>query len=490
MKKFFSVLLALAGPVWAAAASSLEDVKQRGVLRWGADAEGGAPYVFHDPAAPDRLLGFEVELAEELARRLAVRPQLVQENWDMLVPALKQGAFDVILNGLERTPENHQKLELSRPYFVYHQQIITRADTTQIKSLDDLKGRTVAALSGSVSFRILAARPEINMKIYSGNAQSFQDLKIGRLDAVIVDSPVASHFARNDPELRFGGPPFAPGYYAIGLPLGDAELLGALDKAIGALLANGTLERIYRKYDLWGPEQAGLAQVRLVDAPREGPSSTLAHWQRYLPLLLRASLTTIWLTVAGMGLAMALGLAIALSRLYGPRTLRWIATAYTEVMRGTPLLIQLYFIYYGLAQQLGLRMGEYAAAVLALGLNYAANEAENYRAGINAVARGQWEAATALGMSRWLTLRRIILPQAFRLVVPPVSNDFIAMFKDSSIVSVIAIVELTKEYQIRATDTGDYLGLGVMTAALYFGMSYAASLLMQRFEHRLQHDHR
>jgi polar amino acid transport system substrate-binding protein len=135
-------------------------------------------------------------------------------------------------------------------------------------------------------------------------------------------------------------------------------------------------------------------------------------------------------------------------------------------------------------------MGEYAAAVLALGLNYAANEAENYRAGINAVARGQWEAATALGMSRWLTLRRIILPQAFRLVVPPVSNDFIAMFKDSSIVSVIAIVELTKEYQIRATDTGDYLGLGVMTAALYFGMSYAASLLMQRFEHRLQHDHR
>jgi len=471
-------------------AESWEELKQRGLLRWGADAEGGAPYVYHDPGNPDRLVGFEAELADELAKRLGLEARMAQENWDMLVPALKQGSFDVILNGLERTPENQQKLDLSRPYFVYAQQIVTRAGSTNINGLEDLKGGTVGVLSGSVSHHILGGRPEIHSKIYLGNAETFRDLKIGRLDATIVDSPVATQFARTDPELRLGGPAFAPGFYAIGVRLGETNLLAKINKALAELLDDGTLERIDSKYGLWDTNQLAMRSFQAEAVDRKAQRSALTAWRRYLPLLLRASVTTIWLTVAGMALAMSAGLCIALLRLYGPAPGRWLATAYTEVMRGTPLLIQLYFIYYGLAQQIGLRMSEYTAAVLALGLNYAANEAENYRAGINGVPRGQWEAASALGMSRWLTIRRIVLPQAFRLVVPPISNDFIAMFKDSSIVSVIAIVELTKEYQIRANDTGDYLGLGLMTAGLYFGMSYAASLVMQQFEKRLRYDHR
>ena len=109
---------------------------------------------------------------------------------------------------------------------------------------------------------------------------------------------------------------------------------------------------------------------------------------------------------------------------------------------------------------------------LGLGLNYAASESENYRAGIQAVPRGQTEAALALGMSRWQCLRQIILPQALRVVIPPVTNDFIAMFKDSSIVSVITMVELTKVYGMLAMSTYDYIGLGLMTAGIYFALSY------------------
>jgi polar amino acid transport system substrate-binding protein len=144
---------------------------------------------------------------------------------------------------------------------------------------------------------------------------------------------------------------------------------------------------------------------------------------------------------AGITVCLALlGLVLVLGRLHGPGPMRWLVVAYIEVFRGTPLLLQIYFIYFGLAQQLGIQLSAGLAAVIALGLNYAANEAEHYRAGIQGVPAGQVDAGLALGMSRFLVLRRVVLPQALRLCLPSVTNDFIAMFKDSSIVSVIAPV--------------------------------------------------
>ena len=271
----------------------------------------------------------------------------------------------------------------------------------------------------------------------------------------------------------------------------DAALLAKLDAAIATLVSDGTLERIYTKYGLWTPEQTALRDWKPGDdGPVKEQRSALREWRTYLPMLLRASVTTIWVTCAGMALAASWGLVLALLRLYGPAPARWLAVAYIEVFRGTPLLLQIYFIYFGLSQQFGLKLSAGVAAVVSLGLNYAANEAENYRAGIQAVPKGQTEAALALGMTRGLALRRVILPQALRISLPSVTNDFIAMFKDSSIVSVIALVELTKEYQIRAIDTGDYVGLGLMTAAIYFGISYTASLGARAIERRLNRDSR
>src|SRR5262249_34497711 len=139
--------------------------------------------------------------------------------------------------------------------------------------------------------------------------------------------------------------------------------------------------------------------------------------------------------------------------------------------------------------EIGIRLNAFIAAILGLGLNYSASEAENYRAGIQAIPRGQTEAALALGMNRWKTLRHIVLPQAFRVAIPPVTNDFIAMFKDSSIVSVITMVELTKVYGMLAMSTYDYIGLGLMTAAIYFALSYPASIFAGWLEKKLAYDH-
>jgi polar amino acid transport system substrate-binding protein len=480
-------LLALTAP---AAEDALQAIQQRGLLKWGADAEGGAPYVFPDPQKPERLIGFELDLANALAAQLGVRAELVQNSWDGLVPALERGNFDVILNGLELTPEHQQQIAMSRPYYAYAQQLVVRRETTGIQRLEDLKGRTVGILSASVAQRILEKMGGAELKVYPGNVETFRDLGNQRIEAVLLDLPIALHYAKDRPEFKFAGESFAPGFYSVGVRKSDPSLLAAINQALEKLIASGQLEQIYSKWGLWDDRQKQLATFKMeAAAPDQAAISTLRHWDRYLPLLLQGAVVTVEISVLAMGLAVAAGLVLALARLYGAAPLRWLAIAYIEVIRGTPLLIQLYLIYYGLPN-LGIRLSAFVAAVLGLGLNYAAYEAENYRAGIQAIPRGQLEAAFALGMTRAQALRRIIIPQAFRIIIPPMNNDFIALFKDSSLVSVITMVELTKVYGMLATSTYDYIGLGLMTAAIYFALSYPASIFAERLEKKLRYDHR
>jgi len=176
--------------------------------------------------------------------------------------------------------------------------------------------------------------------------------------------------------------------------------------------------------------------------------------------------------------------------LYGPR---WVGIPlgwYVEVIRGTPLMLQLYAIFFLLPKlliSLGLDWDVPAlvAAITGLALNYSAYEAEIYRAGLQAIPRGQMEAALALGMSRPRAIWRILLPQAFRIVIPPVTNDFIALFKDTSVCSVVTVVELTKQYSISALSTGAIVELAAMTAVLYMLMSYPLSLFARWSERHL-----
>jgi polar amino acid transport system substrate-binding protein len=484
-----AALLIISSPFLVPAADHLAEIRTSGVLRWGADAEGGAPYVFPDPEKPERLIGFECELADALAAKLGVKAQMVQNQWDQLIPALERGNFDIILNGLEITPENRQHIAMSLPYFVYAQQIVTRKDTTGLGRLEDLKGKPVGVLSSSVAQGLIEKRGDVELRIYPGNVESLRDLKAHRIEAVLMDLPIALHYAKPDAELKFSGASFAPGYYGIGVKKEDVTLLAAMNQAVQELAADHTLERIYRKYGVWDDRQAGLKDYHAEAVAERKSISTIREWPKYLPLLLRGAVVTVELSVLGMALAVVTGLVLVLMRLYGVAPARWAAQAYIEVIRGTPLLIQLFLIYYGLPE-IGIRLHPFLAGVMGLGLNYAAAEAENYRAGIQSIPRGQTEAAVALGMSRRQTLRQVVLPQALRVVIPPVTNDFIAMFKDSSIVSVITMVELTKVYGMLAMSTYDYIGLGLMTSGIYFALSYPASLFANYLERKLRYDRR
>lgn len=489
---WFGLLLTflLAGQArFASAADTLEKIRRDGVLLWGTDAEGGGPYVFPNPQNPKETIGFEVELADAIAAKLGVKAQLVQNQWDQLVPALERGNFDIILSGFELDEEHQQRVGMSLPYYVYSQQIITRADSGGPTNLESLKGKTVGVLANTVAQKLVEKLVGDNLKIYPGNVESLRDLKARRIDAAVMDLPIAEFYARPDAELKFSGPSFAPGYYGIGVRKADTALLAALNKVIRELDEDHTLERIYRKYNVWDERQTTLKDYKPEVVTKRKAISTIREWRKYLPLLLRGTLTTVRISLAAMCLAVVAGLVVVLARLYGVAPVRWLAIAFVEIMRGTPLLIQLFMIYYGLPE-IGIKFDPFLAGVIGLGLNYAANEAENYRAGIQAIPGGQTEAAQALGMSRWQCLQHIILPQAFRLVIPPMTNDFIAMFKDSSIVSVITMVELTKVYGMLAMSTYDYIGLGLMTAAIYFALSYPASLFAHYLQRKLSYDRR
>jgi polar amino acid transport system substrate-binding protein len=483
-----SVLLAISVPGCGCdpARGGLAHVKQSGVLRWGADLQGGEPFAYEDPTRPGVITGFEVEIAGALARELGVRAELVQNDWSTLVPSLERGSFDMIMNGLEVTPARRRWIAFTRPYYLFAEQLVARAGDGRVKDLASLRGLRVGTLASSLAWALLEPTAATRVP-YEGVAEPFTDLVQGRIDAVLLDDIIVARYG-DKPGLTVVGE-VAEGMYAIGVRHEHHDLQRALDAALARISRSGELRAILARFALDGPREAaiGAAPMAQLAASGSGAPPLRAQWTlstHQLLLFLQGAAITLAISTAAMLLAIVLGLSLAIARLPSPfrarRVLAWVATAYVELFRGTPVLLQLYLLYYGLADVIAL--DAFSAAILGLGLNYAAYEAEIYRAGIQAVPRGEIEAAYALGMSGALALRRVILPQAVRFSLPGVANDFIALLKDSSLVSVITVVELTKRMTIAAVDGRSWLLPGLLCALLYFGMSYPLS----RFSHRLE----
>ncbi|MGE3243673.1 MAG: ABC transporter permease subunit [Pirellulales bacterium] len=487
-------LLAIVLTLATAAADTLDEIRERGTLRWGGDASGGGPYIYQGP--DNKITGFEFELAQYIAEKLGVRAEFVPWEWEMLPQILDRGTIDVVLNGYEWSAEREQLWSSTVPYYEYKLALLTRESDTSIASWDDLtakpgeKQKRVGVLQGSAAERYLESRygDSIILKKYSELTSVMGLVEDGQLDATVEDLPIYIFYGDDFPGLHRVGELLAPGYYVGYVRKGDESLRQALNAAIESAIADGTLERIYKKYGVWNDDQRELAEV----AKNWPPAATAdeSRWNNighYTLMLLRAAWTTIQLSCLSMPLAILLGLAVAIGRLYGPAWVRIPCETYVELLRGTPLLLQLFVIYYVLPQLVGVSLPEFWAGVLGLAINYSAYEAENYRAGLLAIPRGQMEAALALGMTTRTALRRVIIPQAVRIVIPPVTNDFIALFKDTSVCSMIAVVELTGMYRFLFQSHPQLmLEFGAMTALLYLAMSYPLSLVARRLETRFK----
>jgi polar amino acid transport system substrate-binding protein len=507
-----SVVLGLPG---SSQADKLADARQRGTLRWGADQEGGGPYVYPREEDPNQVTGFEVELANGLAAHLNLRAEFVQGQWDAMPDMLRTGMVDVILNGYELTPSRLALMDASIPYYVYRLQLLGRRGDPAYTGWDSFKNPAarIGVLTGSAAETYMrrfcedAGAARCQVIGYDGNTDTMREVETGKLEGTLEDTPVAAFYGPRFPGLAPIGEPAGEGYYVLYVSKGEAPLLQAINEAIILMIRSGDLERIYRKYGIWDDAQQRLAAIAdagrfygysgtAETAPRTGDGSPeevvrtgerLRGWavvRNYGGVLLQSAGMTIILSVLSFPLAIVLGLLVAVGRLYGPSWLRPPLTGYVEFLRGTPLMLQLYFIFFFLPE-IGVRVPALWTGILGLAVNYSAYESEIYRAGLQAVPRGQMEAALSLGMSRTLSIRRIIAPQAVRMVIPPVVSDFIALFKDTSVCSVITVVELTKRFSVLSMSTQATIELMAMTCVLYLLMSYPVALLSRRLERRL-----
>jgi His/Glu/Gln/Arg/opine family amino acid ABC transporter permease subunit len=490
----------LAAVVFLAVVPSPVGHAQSQELRWGGDAEGGAPYVEADPADPTRVDGFDVDVARLLASGLGRVPRFIQTGFTSLDASTARGDFDVGLSGIEDSPTRRSRLAVTIPYYEFREILTVRAaDSDRYRSLADLRGRRVATLGATLAYDLLVdaqARDGIIPVTYEDDVHPYSDLALGRVDAVVLDFILARRGVLRNAGLFNESQPLAVGHYVGVLAPTQTALRDRMNDILRSAMRDGRLEAIFRRWNVWNEDQPRLYATVLADrssTPVQPSSLDLqggggkgeggSAWEaarRYLPALLNAALITVALSCLSMALAVGVGVLIASGRIYGHSALRMALTAWVELIRGTPLLLQLFVLYFGLAAFI--QLPAFLAALLGLGLNYAAYESEIYRGALEAVPQGQLDAARTLGFTERQILVLVRAPQAFRLALAPMTNDFVALLKDTSLVSVITVVELTKQTSIFAANIGSWVLPGAMCAALYLALSLPLARIARRIE--------
>ncbi len=416
-------------------------------------------------------------------------PVFVQVAWASIEASVERGDFAIGMSGVEDRPELRERHAVTIPYFEFREVLAVRpADTARFHTLADLSGRRVATLGGTGAYQMLLdlqSRGGPVVVSYDDDVHPYSDLVAGRVDAVLLDNIIADRSLKRSGGFVIQPVPIATGHYVGVLARADTALRDSVNAVLRARMRDGSLEKTFRAWHVWDDAEAKYFARVLADssAPQStGVARGVKSMGSYLPALLRAGVVTLMLSCLAMALAIAVGIAVAAGRVYGSLPVRAPLAIYVELIRGTPVLLQLFVLYYGLSGIV--RLPAFLAAVLGLGLNYAAYESEIYRAALQAIPRSQLEAGRTLGLSELQILRLVRGPQALRLALAPMTNDFVALLKDSSLVSVITVVELTKQTAIYATNIGSWVVPGLLCAAIYLALSLPLSRLARRLERK------
>jgi polar amino acid transport system substrate-binding protein len=432
--------------------------------------------------------GFDVEIAQMIGHDLHRDAQFVQVAWSSIEASVERGDFSLGMSGVEDRPELRARHAVSIPYFEFREVLAVRfADSARYHTLADLAGRRVATLGGTAAYQMLLDQQSHGLVpiSYDDDVHPYSDLVAGRVDAVLLDNIIADRSLRRSGGFYIQPVPIATGHYVAVLAARDTALRDSVNAILRARMRDGSLEKSFRTWKVWDTTQVEYFARALADsaAPHTaGAIASVRSVRSYLPALLRAALITLLLSCLAMMLAVAVGIAVAAGRVYGSALIRAPLAVYVEIIRGTPVLLQLFVLYYGLSGFI--RLPAFVAAVIGLGLNYAAYESEIYRAALQAIPRSQLEAGRTLGLSEYQILRLVRGPQALRLALAPMTNDFVALLKDSSLVSVITVVELTKQTAIYATNVGSWVVPGILCSVIYLAMSLPLSRLARGLERK------
>lgn len=483
---FALTLLLMVGCGSDEVATGMPAVRRRGRLRAAMSGQF-PPFNFYDHE--NRLVGFDVDIAREVARRLGLEPELKTLQWDGILAGLQAGRYDAVIGSMAITPKRREAADFSSPYYRSGAQVFARVGG-RVGPAGQLEGAVMGVNLGTTYEEALRKLPGVaEVRTYGGIPDILVDIQAGRLDGFVTDRLVGLHaIQKRGSQVEPRGPLLYEETIGIAIQPGQPALLAALDRALAAMRADGTYASLGTK---WFGRDISQGTPEATPAPAAPPPGgggpgrvrglDLGVVRTHLPFLLQGLGVTLWITLCGAVLALALGQLAALARRAGLAPVRLVATAYVDFFRGTPLLVQLFALYFG-APQVGIDMSPLTAGVLGLALNYGAYTAEILRASIEAVPRGQWEAARALGMGEVLLLRRIVLPQAYRIATPPLVGIVVALLKDTSLVSTITVVELTRQAQVAIGSTFRAVELYTAAALLYFAVTYPLMRLGARLE--------
>ncbi len=469
----FSVL---SQPVKAASVDhSLEKVQKRGKLIVGTSPDY-PPYEFLvNQNGKEKVVGLDIDISRKIAHDLGVKLEIKKMDFDSILVGIETGKIDMGISALSPTAKRKESVDFSQTYYKSGQYlIINKNDKNIYRDKDSFQGKTLGAQNGSIQSELLKKQmPKSSGRYLTKVSDLILALKSHKVEGVVAESAVAIAYVKNDPSLAYINGNFNLGSDQLGSAIAFAKNSPSLVQAV-----NKSLTTIKNKH---------LVSQYLADAGKYMQTTksnhTMLHYWRYFA---NGVGYTLLISAVSAVFGIILGLLFAIMRLSRNRIFHDLAVAYIEFVRGSPLMVQVMFVYFGLGMIVNLPA--LLSGIIAVSLNSAAYVAEIIRGGINSIPQGQTEAARSLGLSERQTLQSVILPQALKNIWPALGNEFISLIKESSIVSIIGVTDLI--YQLRTVQAATYKGVAPILVAmvLYFVMTFGLSRILGYFEKRMKHD--
>lgn len=447
-----------------------EKIKERGELRVGLSADY-APIEFeHTVNGKTEYAGVDIDLAKKIAKDNNLKLKIVNMSFDSLLGALKTGKIDIIISGMTSTPERKKQVDFSDSYMMTKNIMLVKKDkVNEYKDIKDFNNKKVGAQKGTEQEKIAQTEIEnASITSLSRLPDVILALKSGKVEGAVVEKPVAEAYLKQNPKLGISNVKFNEEEKdtVIAVPKDSPKLLSQINKTIKEVKDKGLIDKYMTNAANAMNDDSGFIS-------------------KYGSFFLKGIKITILISLIGVALGSILGAFVALMKLSKIKIISWIASIYIEILRGTPMLVQVFIVFFGITAALGLDISALVCGTIALVINSSAYIAEIIRAGINAVDKGQMEAARSLGLNYRQTMKSVIMPQAIKNILPALGNEFVTLIKESSIVSTIGVGEIMFNAQVVQGISFDPFTPLIVAAALYFVLTFVLTRIMNMIEGRL-----
>jgi len=435
-----------------------------------------APFEFVDENGD--FVGIDMDLLEAIAEDQGFDYELRILGFNAAVQALESNQVDGVIAGMSITDERRESFDFSDPYYSSGSQFAA-LEGSDIETLEDLEGLSVAVKTATTGYDVAEELSEeygFTLNVFEDSVNMYEDLQVGNSAAVVEDYPVMLYaHSTGRVRLKFIGEQQAIADNGFAVNKGEnPELLQMFNDGLANLRASGEYEEIIARY---------LGEEALAEQSED--ENIFTQFINNFSPLMNGLWRTIWLTFVSFFIALFFGVIFGLMRTSDVEILKAIAQVYIDILRGAPLIVLAFFIYFGVPQMTNISLSANVAGIITLSLNATAYIAEIVRGGIQAVNKGQIEAGRSLGLTNGITMRRIVLPQASRIAMPSLINQFVITLKDTSILSVIGIVELTQTGKIIIARTYESGNIWLIVGAMYVILITILTKLSNRLEKEL-----